>query len=83
MEVQSWSAKRILVGTTVLYAVLLQSFAVSAVPAAAFNSYGGIICLQDTGATKAPAKDPLAIMAFAVSWLVLLLASPPSRPLVC
>jgi hypothetical protein len=40
-----------------LYAVLLQSFAVSAFPAAGFDSFGGITCLQDASTPAAPAND--------------------------
>ena len=40
-----------------LYAVLLQAFVVSAFPVAVFDSFGGIVCLQDAGAPGTPAND--------------------------
>lgn len=40
-----------------LYAVLLHPFVVSAFPVAIFDSFGGIVCLQDTGASGVPAND--------------------------
>jgi len=55
--VQSVSTKRIMIGVIALYAVLLQSFAVSAFPAAGFDSFGGIACLQGAGTPAAPAND--------------------------
>ena len=46
-----------MVGVIALYAVLLQAFIVSAIPDSVFDSLGGILCLQDTGAPGAPAND--------------------------
>jgi hypothetical protein len=46
--------KRVIVGMIALYAVLLQAFVVSAFPATVADSFGGVVCLQDTGA---PAND--------------------------
>jgi hypothetical protein len=46
-----------MVGMIALYAVLLQAFVVSAFPAAVADSFGGVVCLQDTGAPGAPVND--------------------------
>jgi len=51
------STKRIFVVVIALYAVLLQQFAVSAIPAAVFDSLGGITCLQDIRVPGAPTND--------------------------
>jgi hypothetical protein len=55
--VQTVSARRVLIGVIALYAILLQEFGVSAVPAAVFESFGIIICSQDASAASAPAKN--------------------------
>jgi hypothetical protein len=51
------STTRIFVVVIALYAVLLQQFTVSAVPAAACESFGAITCLQDVRVPGAPAND--------------------------
>jgi hypothetical protein len=54
---QILSKKRLIVGIVALYAVMLQAFVVSAFPAAVFDSFGGIVCLQEIGVPGAPAND--------------------------
>ena len=51
------SKKQILVGMIALYAVMLQAFIVAAFPVAVFNSFGGIVCLQDVSAPNTPEND--------------------------
>jgi hypothetical protein len=51
------SKQRILVGMLALYAVMLQAFVVSALPVAVFDSFGGIVCLQDVSAPNTPEND--------------------------
>ena len=49
--------KRLLVGMIALYAVLLQAFVVAAFPVAVFESFGGIVCLQDVSTPNTPGND--------------------------
>jgi hypothetical protein len=46
-------ARRVAVGLIALYALMLQSFAAAAMPAA-FNSLGGSICAQDISGSETP-----------------------------
>lgn len=55
--VQSVSTKRIMVGVTAHYAVLLWSVAVCAIRAAGFNFFKDVTCLQDVGTPRAPPND--------------------------
>ena len=55
---QRLNKKRVIVGMIALYAVLLQAFVVSALPVAVFDSFGGIVCLQDVSAPNTPENDP-------------------------
>jgi hypothetical protein len=54
---QRLSKQRILIGMLALYAVMLQAFVVSALPVAVFDSFGGIVCLQDVGTPNPPGND--------------------------